>query len=277
MTGLAGATGRNGPVDDAPPARGSAGGTLPCERRRADLWCALVIASGVAVTCALVWGQPRRVAFLVPPFTLTLLAVWGGARAWRPAAQIAAVAVAVGVCVFPLTRPQLRIAGQEAGRPDSDLLWTAALQDAGQSIIRRQPITARSGYVLRVRYVWHPGAPGAPGAPGGGTAEPYVMAKVNGIALELRSAAPAETDDCCELRWPVPAAATLAGGIAEIEVRQAARDPRVRFIVQGKSSPAALGREGTAFFDGLERRPGMVHTHSGTVREAFAHIWLEVP
>jgi hypothetical protein len=159
------------------------------------------------------------------------------------------------------------------GAPDSDELWTTTLQSPAERIVRRQTIPARIGpgaLRLRVRFSWDPKAlqDGAP--------PPMVAARVNGLELGAL-AAPADLDEpwCCNLFWPLSVGAVAGGTTAEIEIWMPVRDPRVRFIAQNNPYAARLGGSGSLFYDGRQLLPGVPHSFSGTIRDGFAHVWLE--
>ena len=214
----------------------------------------------------------HQVILLAPPLLLLTLWLAWLTRPWRRmvrlalgAAWLAGAWLTFGVGTPPDPSPML------LGSASSDELWTFTLQSPTQRIERLQPL---DGYVsdasLLARYVWEASARPA------SAQSPYVIARVNGVALEPRVAAP-DPDDfwCCSLRWRVPAAMLALAPVARLEIWMPARDPRVRFIAQRNPGAARLGVEGSRFFDGGELVPGVPHTHSGSVRPGFAHVWLE--
>jgi hypothetical protein len=204
---------------------------------------------------------------------LMLITAW---LVWLTRAYQRAVRVALGgawVALVWLTFGAGAAAPPEAamvlGRPESDELWTFGLQSPDQRIERHQPVgdfAADASLVLR--YVWVDGI--RTGAP------PTVEARVNGQPLTPASTAPdPEEYWCCALRWRVPADLVTRARVAHIEVWMPERDPRVRFIAQRNAGAARLGSEGSLFFDGTHRVIGVPHTHSGSIRSGFVHIWLE--
>ena len=164
------------------------------------------------------------------------------------------------------------------GLPHSDELWTTALQSPEQRLVRRQRLTDAaiaagnaSGYQLHVRYAWDGG-----GAPPG-MALPEVQARINGRDLPSQIAGTDLQEQwCCTLLWRVPVdGVRLDGQDNDLAVWLPRRDARVRFIAQRNPFASRFGPGASLFFDGSVERRGVPHTHSGTLREGFLHMWLE--
>ena len=215
----------------------------------------------------------HQIVLLAPP--LLVLSAWllWLSRAWAPLIRVALGPVWLGLVWLtsaPGHPPPLR-AAMLLGSPDSDELWTFALQAPEQRVVRRQPVgTFFSDASLVARYVWDAGA-APPHSP-----RPAVLARVNGAELPALRAGD-DPDDywCCTLRWSVPVTIVGSAPVAEIEIWLPARDPRVRFIAQRNAGAARLGTGGSLFFDGTGLRSGVAHTYSATVRPGFVHVWLE--
>jgi hypothetical protein len=218
-----------------------------------------------------------QLAFVLPP--AAMLSFWvfaltrGTSRRVR-AGLLAAWAVGVVATFAGFGRSSATYTWDTlVGAPDSAFLWTTTLQSADERLVRRQPI--RSGLdnaplQLRARYVWDAAAAPA------GVPRAQVLARLNGTDLGARTPGlDPEEAWCCWVLWDLPPGSVRAGTVAEIEVWLSRRDPRVRFIAQRNPYAAQFGPAGSLFFDGQRLHPGVPHSHSGTIRPAFLHVWIE--
>ena len=219
---------------------------------------------------------PVQIALVLPPTIVVTGWIWAltSGRSVRARAGALVGWLLVVVVTFTTASGLPRAAERTpttVAYARSSELWSSSLQSPEHRLIRRQVVPSGAGpQQLKVRYEWDARAQPL------GTPLPEIAVSVGGMDLPpaLAGANP-EEPWCCNLVWPVPAAAIAQGGLTEIRVWQPRRDARVRFIAQRNPYAARLGPEGSQFHDGVSVVFGVPHTDSGSLRPGFLHVWLE--